>query len=541
MAEAPTGDGREGRAASVRTFLIADVRGYTSFSHEHGDEAASHLARRFADLVREAVPAQGGELLELRGDEALCAFNSAREALRAAVELQRRFRERVNGEPALPLGVGVGLDAGEAVATEGGYRGRALNVAARLCGLARPGEILASETVASLAGHQEGTSFAPRRPARLKGLAEPVRHVEVVPDLELPPLSLPRPSGLKPRDRFRGLARRWLLALLAAAFVLAAVLTILAVSLLRGEGSTVAPISVVPNSVAVIDPKTNRVVGDVRVGNGPGRIAVGVGKVWVLNGVAGTISLIDARRRALVKTFGVGATPADIAVGLGSVWVGERATSTVLQLDPDSAVVRKRIQAPPRGLRSQSPLEASDAGAIALTPNAVWFLSGGQTLSRLDPKTGQVRARIRLGGNSLTLAYIAAGEGAIWVSACCVGVTRIDPQSDSATDIPLTASGPIAAGLGGVWVAGTIEARNDPRYGAVWHIDADTKAVAQTIRCKGHALDLAIGEGSLWVACSDGAVLRVDPESGEVIRTIRVGGIPNGISVGEGAVWVAVD
>ena len=37
---------------------------------------------------------------------------------------------------ALPLGVGIGLDAGEAVPVEGGYRGGTLNLAARLCGLA---------------------------------------------------------------------------------------------------------------------------------------------------------------------------------------------------------------------------------------------------------------------------------------------------------------------------------------------------------------------------------------------------------------------
>jgi len=108
-----------GEAAGVRTFLIADVRGYTRYSDEHGDEAASALARRFAAIASDAVAARGGEVIELRGDEALCVFASARSAVRGAVELQRRMRERVEGEPALPLAVGVGLDAGEAVPTAG--------------------------------------------------------------------------------------------------------------------------------------------------------------------------------------------------------------------------------------------------------------------------------------------------------------------------------------------------------------------------------------------------------------------------------------
>ncbi len=170
MGDDRSSDAAAGEATSVRTFLIADLRGYTRYSDEHGDEAASALARRFAAIASDAVIARGGEVVELRGDEALCVFASARSAVRGSVELQRRARERAEGEPALPLGVGIGLDAGEAVATAGGYRGRALNVAARLCSLAKGGEILASETVAHLAGRDDGVRYAPRRPTAVKVL-----------------------------------------------------------------------------------------------------------------------------------------------------------------------------------------------------------------------------------------------------------------------------------------------------------------------------------------------------------------------------------
>jgi class 3 adenylate cyclase len=74
----------------LRTFLIADVRGYTKYTDEFGDEAAGKLAagRRAG---RRVVATRDGFLLELRGDEALVVFVSARQALRAAVELQERF------------------------------------------------------------------------------------------------------------------------------------------------------------------------------------------------------------------------------------------------------------------------------------------------------------------------------------------------------------------------------------------------------------------------------------------------------------------
>src|SRR4051812_31798674 len=73
---------REGQA-QLRTFLIADVRGYTSYTQAHGDEAAAALAAAFAELVERTVKEHGGRLIELRGDEALVAFDSARSALRA--------------------------------------------------------------------------------------------------------------------------------------------------------------------------------------------------------------------------------------------------------------------------------------------------------------------------------------------------------------------------------------------------------------------------------------------------------------------------
>ena len=69
--------------AHIRTFLIADVRGYTRFTQERGDEEAGRLAATFAEQAREVIEACGGDLLELRGDEALSVFLVAPQALYA--------------------------------------------------------------------------------------------------------------------------------------------------------------------------------------------------------------------------------------------------------------------------------------------------------------------------------------------------------------------------------------------------------------------------------------------------------------------------
>ncbi len=166
----PPRPGEDEQTVQIRTFLIADVRGYTLFTQERGDEAAAKLAAKFADIVREVVEARGGNLLELRGDEALCVFSSAREAIRTAVDVQQRFVEETLEQPELPLTVGIGLDAGEAVAVQGGYRGGALNLAARLCGQARAGEILASREVTHLARRIDGVRYEDRGSLTFKGI-----------------------------------------------------------------------------------------------------------------------------------------------------------------------------------------------------------------------------------------------------------------------------------------------------------------------------------------------------------------------------------
>jgi class 3 adenylate cyclase len=169
----------------VRTFLIADIRGYTRFTERHGDEASARLAAKFSHIVGEGVRLRGGTLIEIRGDEALAVFDSARQALRAAVDLQNQFAEERDADSNCPMRVGIGIDSGEAIKLDdGSFRGAALNVAARLCGLAQGGEIIVSEGTGHLAGHLPGLRYVDRGRAHLKGIADTVRLIRVTPEGE---------------------------------------------------------------------------------------------------------------------------------------------------------------------------------------------------------------------------------------------------------------------------------------------------------------------------------------------------------------------
>jgi WD40 repeat protein/class 3 adenylate cyclase len=184
MSDLATGSGAgviKGDAAGPveLTFLIADVRGYTSFTRERGDAEAARLAKRFAELARDAVEARSGRVTELRGDEALAVFRSPDQAVRAAVELQAVCKEEVAADPTLPLLVGVGIDVGEAVPVEDGFRGAALNTAARLCSQAAAGQVLVTSRVADRAGAIFGVGFASAGSSELKGFEAPVELIEV--------------------------------------------------------------------------------------------------------------------------------------------------------------------------------------------------------------------------------------------------------------------------------------------------------------------------------------------------------------------------
>jgi WD40 repeat protein/DNA-binding SARP family transcriptional activator len=197
-------------ATAIQTFLFADVRGYSTYTQEFGDEAAGRLAARFAELTRKGVEARAGRVIELRGDEALAAFASARQAILAAVDLQALFVEETIAEPAVPLAVGIGLDAGEAVPVEDGFRGGAINRAARLCALAVPAEVLSTREVVHLAGRTEGVTSVDRGPARLNGLADPIDVIRLKPEGWDPPQDIAFRRALGPSAAHLTPATPWI-------------------------------------------------------------------------------------------------------------------------------------------------------------------------------------------------------------------------------------------------------------------------------------------------------------------------------------------
>ena len=293
MGDAPSGNlgptgGAEGELADadVHAFLIADIRGYTSFTQEHGDEGAARIAARFAEVARALVTANRGRVVELRGDEVLAVFGSPRSAIRAAVDLQGRFVQETTSDPSLPLTVGIGLDAGEAVSVEGGYRGGALNVAGRLQSIARAGEILASREIVHLARRIEGVTYSERGQVELKGLDQPVHIVAVRSESEdaakaMAPFVRPKKAE-PPRRRRRAVAG-------VAAFALLVALIAVPWAVRRAEGTS----EIQPYSIGILDRDSGELIETVEVDARPGSLATSANSVWVTHPDVGRVAEID--------------------------------------------------------------------------------------------------------------------------------------------------------------------------------------------------------------------------------------------------------
>ena len=147
--------------------LFADIRGFTSLTEGLGPQAVITLINDCMEKMSKAVQAEGGVVDKYVGDELMAVFGApvsrgddAGRAVRAAVRIQyglANLNEQRRAEGAHPIGVGVGVNSGKAVAGNMGSSSRLnytvlgenVNLASRLCSLAPAGEVYMSEATAN--------------------------------------------------------------------------------------------------------------------------------------------------------------------------------------------------------------------------------------------------------------------------------------------------------------------------------------------------------------------------------------------------------
>ena len=165
---------------AYRTHLFCDLRGYTSFLEQAGNAAGAEMLDRYRRLVRAAVGRHGGTEVSTEGDAFYVVFPSASAAVMCGLAIVDGAAAENREHPDRPIHIGVGIHSGEVVETAETFVGTAVNVAARVCAVARPGEVLVSATVRGITHGSVPAGFVSRGKKRLKGLAEPVEVFTVV-------------------------------------------------------------------------------------------------------------------------------------------------------------------------------------------------------------------------------------------------------------------------------------------------------------------------------------------------------------------------
>lgn len=156
----PGVEGTEG----TMTLVFTDIVDSTPLAESVGDDEWAVMIRDHEALIDAATSSNGGRVVKFLGDGSMLAFESARAAVRSAIEIQRDTVDR-------PFSLRVGIHTGEVRRTEDDLFGLTVNKAARIAATTEAGGITISSTTKDLVGSMDGVTMGEPRTVALKGIA----------------------------------------------------------------------------------------------------------------------------------------------------------------------------------------------------------------------------------------------------------------------------------------------------------------------------------------------------------------------------------
>jgi class 3 adenylate cyclase len=191
------------------TFVFSDIEGSTALLKRLGDEQYAAMLATHRRMVRETFGTHHGQEIDTQGDAFFYSFPRARDAVAAAVEVQRAHEQE-----AWPEGVSVrmrlGLHTGEPAVGDEGYTGLDVVRASRIAAVGRGGQVLLSETTRAIVAGDlpDGVALHSLGDQRLRDIdrPEPLHELRIddvpttpaapAPHPDLP--TVPDPSGMLP-------------------------------------------------------------------------------------------------------------------------------------------------------------------------------------------------------------------------------------------------------------------------------------------------------------------------------------------------------
>jgi class 3 adenylate cyclase len=121
--------------------LFADIAGSTRLYETAGDAAAMSIIGRCLDVMGSACRERDGRIVKTIGDEVMAVFPTAANAAYATMEMHKRIADLAS-EVGVPISIHVGLHSGPVLEDQSDVFGDTVNVAARLCAIAKGGQTL---------------------------------------------------------------------------------------------------------------------------------------------------------------------------------------------------------------------------------------------------------------------------------------------------------------------------------------------------------------------------------------------------------------
>lgn len=141
------------RKAATLSIVFADISGSTRLYETLGDSVARELIAQCLGVMTEHTERNGGTVIKTIGDEIMCTFPTADQAVEASVGMQEGVTEElpeINPNTPSTMTIRVGLHHGPAILEGGDVFGDAVNVAARMAGLAKGGQIITTQDTAEM-------------------------------------------------------------------------------------------------------------------------------------------------------------------------------------------------------------------------------------------------------------------------------------------------------------------------------------------------------------------------------------------------------
>ena len=340
----------------------------------------------------------------------------------------------------------------------------------------------------------------------------------------------PPPATKRPRARSLTVARRrpGRLAAATVALVIVAGTTILATRLANNDTAVAI---VPPDSVGVIDPRTNEIAQIIPVDQRPESIVVAPNAVWVVNRASATLSKINPRTMKVVRTIGLGGFPKSLVVERDNIWVSDARLGVLSAIDLRSGLVRSYDLTRDHGNLQGIDNPVRD-GNNALWMTAAWppsvllvsAVAGASNAPEIQKVLPLPDIPSSVGGSNANVWVVSRSSGTVVPNLSTTIKVGSSPSS-------------VAVGPDAVWVANLDD-------GTVSRIDPATYAVKKTIRVGRRPIAVALDPANhaVWVANSgDGTVSRIDSTTNKIVKTIAIGNKPVGLDVGDGRVWVTVD